>query len=226
MNSSPPGAEVIVLLSGGLDSSVLLYYVKQFFTRVVSLSVCYGQRHSRELDAARKIALRANVDESCILDLTHFGALVHSALTDKSTVVPQGEYTNETLKSTVVPNRNALLLSAAFGLAFSRNASYVAYAAHAGDHPLYPDCRPEFIRTFERAMQHAWWQPVHLWAPFQDLSKGDIVRRGMLLEVPFELTYSCYVGEEKHCGQCSTCRERKKAFIEADVPDPTEYKKG
>lgn len=216
--------KIITLLSGGLDSATLLYHLLNCRHEVITLSVRYGQRHSREMSAARKIATRVGIEHHQI-NLSSFGALVRSALTTPEIEVPQGDYTPETLKITIVPNRNALLLSAAFGLAFSQKAFAVAYASHSGDHALYPDCRPEFNYAFEKAMKLAWFpdKEVKLMAPFATLTKTQIVWLGVSLNVPFELTYSCYVGGEKHCGQCSTCRERKKAFVEAGIDDPTKY---
>ena len=216
--------KIVLLLSGGLDSSVLLYHLLGCQHEVIALSALYGQRHNRELDASVRIAVATKIEYHQI-DLSEFGNLVDSALTTPGIKVPQGDYTPETLKATIVPNRNALLLSAAFGLAFSRDAFAVAYAAHTGDHAIYPDCRLEFIYAFEKAMKLAWFpeKEVKLMAPFATFTKTQIVRLGSTLDVPFELTYSCYIGKEKHCGKCSTCRERRKAFVEVGVTDPTEY---
>jgi len=216
--------KIVLLLSGGLDSSVLLYHLLDCQHEVITLSARYGQRHSKELSSAWRITSKARAEHHHV-DFSDFGSLVNSALTTPGIEVPQRDYTPETLKATIVPNRNALLLSAAFGLAFSLDAFAVAYAAHSGDHAIYPDCRPEFIQAFGKAMELAWFpeKRVKLIAPFEHFSKSQIVHLGSTLNVPFELTYSCYVGEEKHCGKCSTCRERQKAFIEAGVVDPTEY---
>jgi len=216
--------KIVLLLSGGLDSTVLLYHLLSCKHEAITLSAWYLQRHARELDAAQEIADSAKVEHH-YMNFSNFGSIVNSALTTPEIEVPQGDYTPEVLKTIIVPNRNALLLSAAFGLAFTRNAFAVAYAAHSGDHAIYPDCRPEFIYAFEKAMELAWFpeKRVKLIAPFATYTKTQIVRLGSELNVPFGLTYSCYVGKKKHCGQCPTCRERRKAFAEAHVLDPTEY---
>lgn len=146
-----------------------------------------------------------------------------NSLTDKSIQLPQGHYAEESMKSTVVPNRNMILLSLAGGHALSIDFDTVAYAAHAGDHTIYPDCRPEFANAMERALGLADWKKLSLHRPFVNLTKADLVEIGLQVKAPMEYTWSCYAGREKHCGKCGTCVERKEAFALAKATDPTEY---
>lgn len=230
----------VVLLSGGLDSSTLLYHLMQEGWGVHALRVKYGQKHSQELDAALKIAQAAGVAlTSAEVDAALFAEAKSSQVGSKD-AVPEGHYTSPTMKLTIVPNRNMLLISMAGAIAASVLSQHptddvvVAYAAHAGDHPIYPDCRPEFIEscaetlirgteiTLETNEGNA-GNSVGLYAPFQDMTKADIVTLGVKLSVPFHLTYSCYNGGDIHCGKCSTCFERREAFQLAKVNDPTRY---
>jgi 7-cyano-7-deazaguanine synthase len=146
-----------------------------------------------------------------------------SSQSDPNIAVPHGHYTDESMKQTVVPNRNMLMLSVAVAWAISVKADSVCYGAHAGDRAIYPDCREEFASAFNTAALLADWHQVSLSRPFVDMSKAEIVTLGRTLEVPFGQTWSCYEGGEKHCGLCGTCVERAEAFREAAVEDPTEY---
>lgn len=216
------GGGVVLVYSGGLDSTVLLYHLRERGDEVRCLGVDYGQRHRRELEAGREICGRLGVEHR-IADLTAITPLLGgSALTDDIDV-PEGHYADATMKVTVVPNRNMILLSVAIGWALSSRCEAVAYAAHSGDHPIYPDCRREFIDAMAGAARLCDWQPVRIETPFVDRSKADIVRLGERLGVPFHLTWSCYRGGEVHCGRCGTCVERREAFELAGVADPTVY---
>lgn len=219
--------KVVSLLSGGIDSSTLLYYLKKELNfDVTALTINYGQKHSKEINAARRIAFSLGVDWIYI-ELPELGKWLKSALTTSDISVPEVPETAEhydTLAVTVVPNRNMILLSIAAGIAQSIGANAVAYAAHYSDRGVYPDCRAEFVNALEVALRLALDEPdFKVLAPFVSKYKADIVRLGVYLDVPYELTWSCYKGGEKHCGVCSSCRERKRAFREAGVPDPTEY---
>lgn len=214
--------KLVLVYSGGLDSTVLLHHLLAEGHEIHCLGIDYGQRHRRELVSGQAICERLGV-EYRVVDLTAIRPLLKgSSLTD-SVSLPEGAYNIENMKSTVVPNRNMILLSLAIAWAASLRADAVAYAAHAGDHPLYPDCRPEFAQAMDRAAALCDWNPVRLLRPFIDMGKRDIVRRGAELGVPFELTWSCYQGGQRHCGRCGTCRERRDAFARAGIPDPTEY---
>jgi 7-cyano-7-deazaguanine synthase len=216
--------KAVVLLSGGLDSSVLCSYLLFEDIQVHALIVDYGQRHRRELEAADAVAAFLKIPTThAKIDPVIFAGSGSSQVSGSGVDVPEGHYAAETMKATIVPNRNMILLALAAGVAESRNADCVAYAAHAGDHFIYPDCRPEFYESCAETIHKATDGRVMLYAPFGTITKTDIARRGQLLRAPLELTYSCYVGLERHCGRCGTCTERIEAFKDAGVSDPTSY---
>jgi 7-cyano-7-deazaguanine synthase len=214
----------VVVCSGGLDSVTLSHKIAVERTLTHLVSFDYGQRHDKELDYARRCASRLGVTHD-IIDITDIGRrLTGSALTG-ATEVPDGHYAEETMRSTIVPNRNAIMLTIAFGIAAARGAEAVAAAVHGGDHFIYPDCRPAFAEAFA-AMQRMALDGVAQIAfatPFLCWSKADIVREGARLGVPFAQTWSCYKGGARHCGRCGTCVERREAFDLAGVDDPTLY---
>jgi 7-cyano-7-deazaguanine synthase len=215
--------KVVLVYSGGLDSTVLLYHLLDADHEVKALSVHYGQRHARELAAAAELAAGRGVEHK-VLDLSGLAALFPGkALTTADVEVPQQEYSPETLAITTVPNRNMLLLAAALSWAGHLGYDAAAYAAHAGSTTTYPDCRPEFAAAMSAAARCCDWRPVEVLAPFVRWTKAEIVARGAALCVPFGRTWSCYVGGAKHCGRCGTCRDRRAAFTRAGVADPTEY---
>ncbi len=191
------------------------------------LAVDYGQRHRKELSYAKRCAERLGASFD-VADISGVGRLLSgSALTD-DVEVPHGHYAEETMAATVVPNRNAIMLSIAYGVAVARGAKVVAAAVHAGDHYVYPDCRPGFIEAFDamqkRAVEGFGDPELHLYAPFIRKTKAQIAEVGASLGVPFGDTWSCYKGGEVHCGLCGTCTERKEAFELAGVADPTAYR--
>ncbi|MET4101297.1 7-cyano-7-deazaguanine synthase [Roseovarius sp. MBR-78] len=216
--------DTIVICSGGLDSVTVAHKAAAERRLVALLSFDYGQRHVKELESAAACARRLGVGHR-VVDLRSVGAaLSGSALTD-DVAVPDGHYAEETMRITVVPNRNAIMLAVAFGVAAAQKAGAVAAAVHGGDHFIYPDCRPGFIAAFQ-AMQDAaleGYAEVTLWTPYVNGSKTDIVADGARLSVPFAETWSCYKGGARHCGRCGTCVERREAFHLAGVDDPTEY---
>lgn len=215
--------KTVLIYSGGLDSTVLLYHLLAAGNAVHALSIDYGQRHRCELTCAETICRLANVSHQ-IADLSSIKPLIAgSSLTSSTIEVAEGHYTEASMKSTVVPNRNMILLSIATGYALSIDTEQVAYAAHSGDHAIYPDCRNEFADAMAEAIRLCDWKTVELARPFVDWTKADIVRRGATLGVPFEKTWSCYKGEAVHCGRCGTCIERREAFDLANVEDPTTY---
>lgn len=216
--------KTVLILSGGLDSSVLAYVLaREQRHEVLALTVNYGQRHSKEIAAAKAICEGLDLEHK-IADITNLTPLLAgSSLTSDDIKVPEGHYTDESMKATVVPNRNMLLLAIAGAWAISRKANYVAYGAHCGDHAIYPDCRPEFTAAIEKALMLSDWHSVELIRPFITSTKADIVQRGHQLGVPMGQTWSCYQGRALHCGKCGTCVERKEAFYMASVPDPTTY---
>lgn len=213
----------IVLLSGGLDSATLLAKLVAEKRRVLALGVHYGQRHSCEIEAARAIAAHYGV-EYRLADLRAVSAFFgKNSLTDASVPVCEGAYDEAGMKTTVVPARNLLLISLATSWAIAEKCDTVAYAAHGGDHAIYPDCREEFAEKLDAVVRVSDWHSVRLERPFVGMSKAEIIALGARLGVPFALTWSCYNGGERHCGKCSTCVERAAAFREAGVPDPTLY---
>lgn len=215
--------KIVVLFSGGMDSATLLYHLQKAGHPVKAISFNYGQRHERELDAAARITRLAEIEHT-IADLRGITPLLGaSALTSSNTAVPHGHYQEESMKQTVVPNRNMIMLSVATAWAISSQFDAVAYAAHSGDHAIYPDCRPEFADALDRAVQLCDWRTIKLLRPFVAMDKGDIAQRGSHIGVPFHLTWTCYEGGKLHCGKCGACQERIEAFAKHGVNDPTVY---
>lgn len=214
----------IVVCSGGLDSVTLAYKVALERSLTGLISFDYGQRHKKELHFAKLCAERLGVPHH-LIDISTIGqALSGSALTD-SIDVPEGHYAEDTMKITIVPNRNAIMLTIAYGIAVAQKASAIATAVHGGDHFIYPDCRPEFIKAFDamqtRALEGV--AEISLYTPFLNMTKAEIVAEGARLGVDFKNTWSCYKGGDLHCGRCGTCVERQEAFGLANVTDPTIY---
>jgi 7-cyano-7-deazaguanine synthase len=219
-------SQAIVIVSGGLDSVTLAYLLHTEGYHLHLLAFDYGQRHKKELTFAALCAQRLEAAFD-IIDVSHLGTyLKGSALTD-DIAVPDGHYAAPTMAITVVPNRNAIMLALAYGIAVAEQAELVAIGAHGGDHFVYPDCRPAFIAAFDamerRAVEGFGHPALRLEAPFLHMGKHQIVSLGRTLQVPFQDTWSCYKGGERHCGTCGTCVERREAFQLADVPDPTAY---
>ncbi len=218
----------IAVVSGGMDSVTLAYLLKNKGYELHLLAFDYGQRHKKELGFAEMCAddLDANIS---VVDLASVGELLGgSALTDKSIDVPNGHYEAENMRVTVVPNRNAIMLSIAYGVAVAEGAENVATGVHAGDHFIYPDCRPRFVHSFDLMQSVAvagFGAPsLALYAPFIHIGKHDIATIGKDLEVDYTKTWSCYKGDDLHCGKCGTCVERKEAFYLAGITDPTKYR--
>jgi 7-cyano-7-deazaguanine synthase len=217
----------VVLLSGGMDSTTLAYHTRALIgdEPLIFASFNYGQRHKKELEYAR-VTARALNGEHVLVDLSGINPLLQgSALTSADVPVPEGHYAAPSMKLTVVPNRNMIMLSIAAGLAVSRGLGLIGCAVHAGDHAVYPDCRPEFIAQLNEAIRignEGFGEP-ELVAPFVYQTKADIARRGAELGVPWGDTWSCYKGSLIHCGKCGTCVERREAFQLAGITDPTEY---
>lgn len=218
--------KAVVLLSGGIDSSTLLYFLDKDYD-CFPLSVLYGQKHSREIDAAEVICDSLGVLGNWkLINLPQLGAILPSSLTSRDQSIPEGHYADESMKSTVVPNRNMILLAIAAGYAQGIGAGYVAYAPHKGDHTIYPDCRPDFIESVGETIRlGTGWEEegVSLLTPFSHLNKAQIISMAKNLDVPLKDTWSCYKGGRLHCGKCGTCFERREAFKEAEVNDPTRY---
>ena len=214
----------VIIYSGGLDSTTLLYDERDRVALAVTFD--YGSNHAvREIACARHHCGQLGI-EHLVIELGFMGRYFHSSLLSGGDAIPSGNYDEENMKSTVVPFRNGIMLSIACGLAESRGLKRVLIANHGGDHAIYPDCRPSFINAMDAAMRAGTYVNVEIAAPYTHLTKADIVKRGTQLDVDYGETYSCYRGGEHHCGTCGTCSERREAFREAGIPDPTEYKMG
>jgi len=220
----------VVLVSGGMDSATALAMTIKEGHRVIALTFDYGQRHRRELDAAASIAKHFRVADHRIvgIDLSAIGG---SALTDERIRVPEQRRIEEIgrgIPITYVPARNTIFLSYAIGLAEATAAKSIVIAANQVDYSGYPDCRPEFYKTFQEVARLGTKRGVEgdvieIRTPLIRMSKADIVRRGDELGVPWELTWSCYLGGVKACGVCDSCQLRLKGFREAGVQDPLPY---
>ena len=211
----------VIIYSGGLDSTTLLYEEQQRIALAVTFD--YGSNHAaREIACARHHCTLLGI-EHVVIELGFMGRYFSSSLLSGPEAIPDGSYDDSNMHSTVVPFRNGIMLSIACGLAESRGLTRVLIANHGGDHAIYPDCRPQFVAAMDGAMQAGTYEGVRLAAPYTNLTKADLVRRGAALGINYGRTYSCYRGGEHHCGTCGTCTERKEAFREAGIPDPTVY---
>lgn len=211
----------VIILSGGMDSVTLLHYRKDRIALAVSFD--YGSNHNaREIEFAREQCRMLGIDH-LVIPLSFMGEYFKSSLLSGADDIPEGHYADSNMKSTVVPFRNGIMLAVACGLAESRGLKHVMMANHGGDHAIYPDCRPGFVMAMGAAMREGTYEGVTLDADFTDITKADIARLGARLGVDYSKTYSCYKGGEKHCGKCGTCVERREAFSEAGIDDPTIY---
>jgi 7-cyano-7-deazaguanine synthase len=215
--------KVVVLLSGGMDSVTALYHAASTGGVAAALSFDYGSKHAaRELPEAAWHAAQLGV-RHVVLPLPFMASHFSSALLQGGGEIPSGHYEEESMKQTVVPFRNGILLAIAGGFAESCGAGGVLIAAHAGDHAIYPDCREAFMLALGEAIRLGTYAQVALLRPFIHMNKSQIAARGVELGVDFARTWSCYVGEQLHCGECGTCVERREAFLEAGLVDPTSY---
>ncbi|MFT3783472.1 MAG: 7-cyano-7-deazaguanine synthase QueC [Nibricoccus sp.] len=215
--------KVVVLCSGGMDSVTAFYRAAKEHTLVASLSFDYGSKHNhKEIPFAAHHAAALGVRHE-IVALDFMNRLFASDLLSSGGDIPDGHYEHSTMKQTVVPFRNAIMLSIAAGFAESVGAEGLVIAAHGGDHAIYPDCREEFMSAMGRAMETGTYANIKLLRPFIAMDKGQIVREGVRLGVDYAKTWSCYKGGALHCGKCGTCVERREAFQQAGVVDPTHY---
>ncbi len=213
---------VVVIYSGGMDSFTLLHLARARGYEVHALSFNYGQRHVRELDCARQVCADLGIPHKEIDIRAMSGVMSGSSLTS-DIEVPEGHYEEDSMKSTVVPNRNMILLSLATGYAVTVGASAVWFGAHGGDHAIYPDCRPEFVEKMDAVCRVANYEPVGIEAPFIRMDKGEILAEGLKLGLDYGRTWTCYNGRDKACGRCGSCVERLEAFAANGVTDPLEY---
>jgi 7-cyano-7-deazaguanine synthase len=215
--------KVCVLLSGGMDSVTVLYEALASYEVAACLSFDYGSKHNaREIPFAKLHADRNRIVHH-VISLDFMDHLFKSDLLRSGGGIPDGHYAEESMKQTVVPFRNGIMLAIAAGFAESITADAVVIAAHSGDHAIYPDCREPFMQAMAGAMGHGTYANIRLLRPFIAMDKTAIARRGMELGIDFSETWSCYKGGITHCGTCGTCVERREAFLLAGLPDPTVY---
>lgn len=211
----------VIIVSGGMDSITLLYDKKDEIA--LGISYDYGSNHNaKEIPFAEMHCKRLGIPHITInLDFMH--QYFKSSLLEGADAIPEGNYDEDNMKSTVVPFRNGIMLSIAVGIAESHELKKVLIANHAGDHTIYPDCRPEFIKAMNDTSKAGTYVNVEISAPYTNITKGDIARIGKELGIDYNETWSCYKGGEKHCGKCGTCRERQEALAYAGIKDNTEY---
>ncbi|WP_232385637.1 7-cyano-7-deazaguanine synthase QueC [Methanoregula boonei] len=216
------GMKAVLILSGGMDSTTLLYDLIDQGYEVSAITFDYHQKHKKEIACAQKTCAKLSIPHK-IVNLSVLNDLAPSSLTRADRDVPEGHYAEESMKQTVVPNRNMVFLSLAASYAIGIGAGHLFYAAHAGDHAIYPDCRPVFVSAMSTAFHLCDWNDLVLQVPYLMLSKGDIAKKGIGLGVDYANTWSCYKGKERSCGKCGACTERLEAFREAGAADPLEY---
>lgn len=213
--------DAVIILSGGMDSVTMLYDYQERIA--VAISFDYGSNHNaKEIPFAQLHCRRLGI-EHLVIPLEFIHRYFDSSLLQGAEAIPEGHYAADNMKSTVVPFRNAIMLSVAVGLAESRHLNYVMMANHGGDHTIYPDCRPEFVKAFSDAAVAGTYEKVEVWAPYTMLTKVDIAKRGKELGIDYSETWSCYKGGDVHCGRCGTCMERKEALEQAGIADHTVY---
>lgn len=213
--------DAVLVVSGGIDSITMLYDFQEEIALAVTFD--YGSNHAKnEIPFAKYHCEKLGIPHLVIpLDFMH--QYFTSSLLSGASDIPEGDYRDESMKSTVVPFRNGIMLSIAAGLAESRELTKVMIANHGGDHTIYPDCRPNFIDAMSKATEFGTYVNVQVFAPYTNVNKAWIVKRGTELRIDYSKTWSCYKGGDTHCGKCGTCIERKEAFELAGIIDPTIY---
>lgn len=213
----------VIVVSGGMDSITLLYEKKDEIA--LGISFDYGSNHNHnELPLAAMHCQRLGIAH-VVIPLGFMHQYFKSSLLESGASIPDGSYDEDNMKSTVVPFRNGVMLAVAAGIAESNGLTKVLIANHGGDHTIYPDCRPEFIAAMDAAVESGTFANVHVVAPYTNISKADIARRGKSLRIDYAETWSCYKGGDVHCGTCGTCVERKEALREAGIEDNTKYER-
>ena len=213
--------DAVIIISGGMDSTTMLYEYKDEIALAITFD--YGStQNGRERICAVTHCQRLGI-KHIIVPLEFMHRYFKSALLMTAADIPEGNYDDENMKSTVVPFRNGIMLSIAAGIAENNKFQYVMLANHAGDHTIYPDCRPEFVEAMNNAIHFGTWNGVQLLTPYTHLTKAEIAMKGKELSIDYSETWSCYKGLEYHCGVCGTCRERKEALAQAGIEDTTIY---
>ncbi|GAB4258527.1 MAG: 7-cyano-7-deazaguanine synthase QueC [Methylomicrobium sp.] len=214
--------KVVVIYSGGMDSFTVLNKALEQGLEVFSLTFNYGQRHVKEIEYARAVCEKLNLTHE-IIDISAINRLLQGSALTSAIDVPEGHYAEESMKATVVPNRNMIMLSLAIGYAISKDAGKVYFGAHSGDHAIYPDCRPEFVEKMNAVAQIANYQAVEITTPYLNRNKGQILADGLKMGLDYSQTWTCYNGREKACGKCGACVERLEAFADNGAIDPLAY---
>ncbi|MFT4939210.1 MAG: 7-cyano-7-deazaguanine synthase [Paraglaciecola sp.] len=214
--------KIVVIFSGGMDSFTVLNLAARAGHDIYALSFDYGQRHKKELDYASRACQTLGLNHK-IIDISAINELIAGSSLTSDIAVAEGHYAEESMLTTVVPNRNMILLSMAVGYAVSIGAGQVYYGAHSGDHAIYPDCRPEFVERMNDVCAIANYQKVEIVTPFLRDSKTAILTAGLKMGLDYNLTWTCYNGRDLACGKCGACQERLEAFAENKVDDPMEY---
>ena len=211
----------VLIVSGGMDSITMLYEYKERIA--LGISFDYGSNHNaREIPFAAMHCERLGI-KHIVINLGFMHQYFKSSLLEGAAAIPEGNYDEENMKSTVVPFRNGIMLSIAAGVAESNGLKYVMMANHGGDHTIYPDCRPEFVSAMSEATRLGTYPGIEVLAPYTGITKSDIARHGKALGIDYAETWSCYKGGEHHCGKCGTCRERIEALADAGIEDHTVY---
>ncbi|SVA20612.1 uncharacterized protein METZ01_LOCUS73466 [marine metagenome] len=214
--------KIVVVYSGGMDSFTLINFALKQDHEVSAISFDYGQKHRKELDSATDFCKSRSIS----LEVSNISGikplLKGSALTD-NIEVPRGHYEDQTMKMTVVPNRNMIMISLSIAYAISIDFEEVWYGAHSGDHSIYPDCRPEFLESVNKTSKLANYESIEIRAPFINLSKSEILSKGLGMNLDYSQTWTCYEGKVQACGKCGACVERLEAFEENNEKDPIEY---
>ena len=213
--------DAVIVVSGGMDSVTMLHEYRDEIGLAITFD--YGStQNAREREYAVLHCKRLGISH-LVIPLEFMHKYFKSSLLGSAEDIPEGDYDDANMKSTVVPFRNGIMLAIACGIAESNGLKRVMIANHGGDHAIYPDCRPEFVAAMSAAMRNGTYEHVEVYAPYTNLTKAEIARHGAALGLDYSETYSCYKGGEKHCGKCGTCRERRQALEEAGISDPTEY---
>lgn len=214
--------KAVVIYSGGMDSfTILNRAIKEGF-EVYALTFDYGQKHKKEIRYAESVCQELGISHR-IIDITAINQLLQSSSLTSDKAIPEGHYEAANMKSTVVPNRNMILLSLAIGYAVDIGSNKVYYGAHSGDHAIYPDCRPDFVHAMNRVAKLANYEPVDIVTPYLNGDKIEILADGLKMGLDYGKTWTCYNGREKACGKCGSCVERLEAFEKNHATDPLEY---
>lgn len=215
--------KVVVIYSGGMDSFTVLHKAIESGLTPYALTFDYGQRHIKEIEIAKSVCNELGINHK-VIDISAINQLIGgSSLTDNSIDVALGHYQEDNMLSTVVPNRNMILLSLAIGYAVSIKADQVYYGAHSGDHAIYPDCRPEFVEKMNDVAAIANYEKTEIFSPYLNSDKIGILKDGLKMGLDYSKTWTCYNGREKACGLCGSCVERLEAFAKNGLDDPIEY---